>query len=59
MQILNSQARQLPLFTLSWEVVDAPAGSGQTFVRATSIPHARALFAHYFPATYRLVGVSR
>lgn len=58
MQILNSQARRLPMFTLSWEV-DAPSGSGQTFVRATSIPHARALFAHYFPSTYRLVGVSR
>lgn len=58
MQILNSQARQLPLYTLSWEV-NAPAGSGQTFIRATSIPHARELFAHYFPATYRLVEVSR
>lgn len=58
MQVLNSQAHRLPLFTLSWEV-DAPAGSGQTFIRATSIPHARALFAHYFPPTYRLVGVSR
>lgn len=58
MQILNAQAHNLPLFTLYWEV-DNPAGSGQTFIRATSTQHARELFKHYFPATYRLVGVSR